>query len=376
MKIKTIEINGTGTHNRGAELMAIAISENLRKKYPNIKLVVAPGFGSYRIRKNYNFYTTWAYEGGRKTIPWCFSRLLPKFILERIRIVDPKSVDLVLDASGFAFSDQWGISGAEKLYKKMSSNGRNKQKLVFLPQALGPFEHSDVAEWCRKLLSRAEMVCTRDEKSYEAVIKLAPQTIIKKYPDFTMALMPKKFSFILPNNFTAIVPNMRMMDRSDSGVEYLNFLNYCIKQLDANNMNPIFILHDAEEDEKVISLLSIESQKHTVIRHDDPQVLKGILGKATLVIGSRFHALVSAFSQGVPCIGAGWSHKYLELFRDFSAEKYLVADLADKNNIEIILNELSDENQRLLVAMEVKKSSQKLKIENAKMWEQVYKYID
>ncbi len=52
--------------------------------------------------------------------------------------------------------------------------------------------------------------------------------------------------------------------------------------------------------------------------------MKAVIGKTACVIGSRFHALVAALSQGIPCMALSWSHKYRELLKPFGLEKYAV----------------------------------------------------
>ena len=51
--------------------------------------------------------------------------------------------------------------------------------------------------------------------------------------------------------------------------------------------------------------------------------LKAMIGCCELVVGSRFHALVAALSQGIPVVAVGWAHKYPELLSEFSLEEYV-----------------------------------------------------
>ncbi len=49
-----------------------------------------------------------------------------------------------------------------------------------------------------------------------------------------------------------------------------------------------------------------------------------MIGKTACVVGSRYHALVAALSQGIPCMALSWSHKYRELLKPFGLGKYAV----------------------------------------------------
>jgi len=52
--------------------------------------------------------------------------------------------------------------------------------------------------------------------------------------------------------------------------------------------------------------------------------MKAVIGKTACVVGSRYHALVAALSQGTPCMAFSWSHKYRELLKPFGLGKYAV----------------------------------------------------
>lgn len=369
MKPLTIEINGTGTHNRGAELMAIAIADRMRATFPGVRLVVPSQYGSQADRKKHGFLTTWEFMGRLGPIKSAWAAIAWR---GRPDVISPAEVDIVLDASGFAFSDQWGASRPRKLVRTMARPYRSRQQLVLLPQALGPFEQPDVADWSRKMFSRASLVCARDSQSFSCVKGLGVDRALKQYPDFTVTVSPRlPADVVLPERFCAIVPNIRMLDKTGTGDAYLAFLRHAVDAMRKQGLNPAFVLHDAEEDRAVLGLMGPEYADLPVLTHADPRVLKGMLGKADFVIGSRFHALVSSLSQGVPCIGAGWSHKYPELFRDFACPDLLIPDLSNLDALDGLIGNLRNEVFRASVSKEISSAASVLKAKTEEMWREV-----
>jgi polysaccharide pyruvyl transferase WcaK-like protein len=375
MKPLTIEIHGTGTHNRGAELMAIAIAERMRATFPDVRLVVPLNFGDHEARSRYGFLSTWEQLPGRvraavtsKVLQYTSADFRSAF-----GIVDPREIDVVLDASGFAFSDQWGPTRAVSLVQKMQLPARRCKPLILLPQAFGPFSDPEVAAVSRALFQRASLICARDTQSYEAVIELgAPAELVRKYPDFTLGTQPHLVPGVkLPKSFAAIVPNMRMIDKGAGVSGYLNFLSRSIRLLQSAGMNPVFVLHDAFEDRAVIQQMASTENQIQVLESADPRVLKAILGRATLVIGSRFHALVSSLSQGVPCIGAGWSHKYTELFNDFDAAHLLVTQCEDTKQLAELIDSLTEPAKRRIITSKITAAATTLKQQTEHMWSEV-----
>lgn len=375
MRPLTIEINGTGIHNRGAELMAIAVAQQMRNTFPGVRIAVSREFGPRAAARKHDFLVTWESMGRHIGM----LRTLVASALSRGQegVIDPAEVDLVLDASGFAFSDQWGIYRARRLATKMSRSYRRRQPLILLPQALGPFRDPDVARWCAEVLLRAELVCARDERSRAAVAELVKLPRLRRYPDFTACVEPLRSGDVdLPSEFCAIVPNFRMMDKAKDGELYLKLLHHAILSVRARHLNPVFVLHDAAEDHRIPELMGERVRDIEVLTHADPRVLKWILGRAGFVIGSRYHALISSLSQGVPCIGMGWSHKYPELFSDFSCSELLIVDMADHSLFDSALDRLCDTAEHARLSSSILSSAGELKGQTASMWKEVEAIVD
>ena len=103
-----------------------------------------------------------------------------------------------------------------------------------------------------------------------------------------------------------------------------------------------------------------------VVQEDCPVRLKKIIGESHLLVGSRFHALVSALSQAVPAVGTSWSHKYEMLFEDYNCSDYLV-DL-EKNMKEVVQAALKNHD---LITQELAVRGLKLCKDSEKMWYEV-----
>jgi len=355
MKPLALEIYGVGTWNRGAELMAIAVSENIRKRFPDARVAVSPWFGSFESRGRYNLHTVfedsvsgpwhgrWRLKAARTSMGLLIPGSLPGY-----GMMLPKDVDVVLDASGFAFSDQWGPEPAQRLLKKMETSVYRSKPLLLLPQALGPFRKPEVANACRHLFSRADWVVARDKESLGHVRGLGNHRNLRLYPDFTASIQGlDHFPRELPNPYVAVVPNARILDKTAQGQAYLEFLVQVSSYLEQQGRHPVFVIHDDFQDREVFHKVEAKSGRSWLsVEHKDPRVLKAILGGATFVVGSRFHALISALSQSVPCLGIGWSHKYEALFQEYGIEDCLLRDFTAWGSVEPVLAKMMTEKSR------------------------------
>lgn len=374
----TIEIHGTGTGNRGAELMAMAIADRLRADLPGVRLVVPPGFGDFESRARHGFWTTWE-------VPGRFRGRLRRLALragaaadrELVGLVDPNEIDAVLDASGFAFSDYWGPTPAMSLATHMTLHTRAKKPLVLLPQAFGPFCDSDTAQAMRSLGARSSLVCARDPESFRFLVDLGiPKERLRLFPDFTVGIRPRFSEEVnTPKDFVAVVPNIRMTDKTTQASKYLEFLSRTMSELRDRHLVPLLVIHDANEDQDLVQQLYEGPASVEKILHRDPRVLKGILGRAQFVIGSRYHALVGALSQGVPCIGLGWAHKYPNLFADFDCRELLVSGWSESHRLAALIEQLADPAVRESWRVRLLDAGERLKSTTEEMWRELVRFI-
>jgi colanic acid/amylovoran biosynthesis protein len=353
-------VKGVQFRNKGAHLMLQAVREETERWPMNVSLAVSPRTGTWQQRRAASVMDHAWFESRRIAavgpVSAALASVLPGTMRRRLRWVADKDIAGVLDASGFSYSDQWGAAGVERMVYRCRWWKRRGVPIVLLPQAYGPFSTARIRSAFRELATLSDLVYVRDETSARHVAELVDDpTKLRDAPDFTSLVKGK----IRPSHASTagrpcIIPNYRMVDKTEgpTAAAYVEFLVACTQRILDARLEPFVLIHDHGKDQELVATLEqrLGHRIQTVVE-DDPVHVKGVVGQASFVIGSRFHGLVSALTQGVPCIGTSWSHKYEELFASFGMELMLVgaetmssADTA-RFVMDIILD--SPERQRL-----------------------------
>ncbi len=104
-----IEIKGVQFVNKGAELMLHAILQIVGQKIPQAKFVLKPGANNpYEKRAKLGLYQKICFSKFRIPFGMYCGKYIPKRFREYYGLVCHEEINVVLDASGFAFGDQWG----------------------------------------------------------------------------------------------------------------------------------------------------------------------------------------------------------------------------------------------------------------------------
>lgn len=376
--MKTFEIRRAGFTNKGATMMLIATTREIRRRLPGSRIVVAANYSvPFEPRARLGLW----HRAEQKHAGLDFGRLVefvPGKLRERYGFVTEREIDVVLDAAGFAYSDQWGLPASRDLAERSAAWKAAGKQLILLPQAFGPFEKPEIRAAIRKAADNAALIFAREKQSYEYLVDaVGARETIRLAPDFTNMLEPVRGgeATVAEEGAVAIVPNARMLDKAageESG-RYEDFLVAAVDILRSNGLKPFFLIHETLEDLAIARKINAAlAQPLRVVEADDPLVAKGLIAQCAAMVGSRFHALVSALSQAVPVIGTGWSHKYQELFRDYDYPEGLVAADLDRPAIETALAPLLSEEARARNSRRLRAASDRLKSEVSTMWDDVF----
>lgn len=327
-----ILIDHAGFVNKGAELMLRAARDRVSELFPDSKFVIQAEVAAIpddAIARN-GFYVL-ANPGGKR-------RLIPNKHTHRYHFIRPSNIDLVLDAGGFQFSDQWveaySRESNDKLshyYKVLKSSGA---KIVFLPQAFGPFSLPLAVERMKAVFAHADVLYAREQTSYDHLVALfGEQPNIQLCPDFTVIYKPDvPLTDLLPRNqYIGIIPNQKMITHTPGEVSrnYLGFMVELCKKLVENGNQPILINHEGPGDFEIVDTIQRELPDDIIALNNLTAVeVKAVIGRLKALVSSRFHGAVSGLSQHVPTFCTGWSHKYQELLREYGVEQNLL-DVGD-----------------------------------------------
>lgn len=379
----TIEIRKAGFINKGAELMLYAIIEKIKERYPDAKLVMAPtdinGSQPFHKLVEVGFYPkAWFWKFG---IQWGnFLAIVPTILRRMYGVVLDKEIDIVIDAAGFSYSDQWGIGSSKELANSSKRWKKNKVKTILLPQAFGPFQNKTNIRSTKKWAKNIDLIFPREEDSYTYLTNLVgKQEKIKLFPDFTNLVsgsLPSSYN--KENKRIAIIPNYRMIDKTskEESEAYLPFMIYCAQHLKDKNCKPFILVHEGANDLMLANKISDAVGGIPIIKETNPLYIKGIIGSCEATIGSRFHGLVSALSQGIPSLSTGWSHKYYRLFEDYDFIDGAVSILSSKEEIDKKLELITNEKNRQDIQKKLKINSEILKEKSQEMWNIVFDLIE
>ena len=369
-----VEIVGIGMENKGAELMLVAIKEQLADEFPQFRYVATP-MSSYPDRARYGLYQKiWFDKNGLQLGRWA-GNFIPQKIRTMFGLIKDEEISIILDASGFAYSSRWGVKPLKHRITNHIARWKRQDKLIiFLPQAFGPFDDRCFAAPVRILLHHADQLYARDPISRAELETYANGQEVAQAPDFTNLVKGRLPADHDPaRHQICFIPNYRMVDKIDGNKRgYVDEMSLAIRTCLDNGRAPFLLLHEGPLDKQLAGEIIAQANAQgqvPLVRYDDPVLLKGVIGTSQIVVSSRFHGLVSALAQGVPVIATGWSHKYQALLDDYGCGDYL--EKPEDGNISTRLSNLLGKEEYLDVKTRINKAAREQKQLSQNMWDNV-----
>mgnify|MGYP003384961833 CR=1 FL=1 len=371
-----IEVKGVQFENKGAALMLHAIHERLTSEFDGkFDLVLSPRNSPYK--KRVKFGAMQKIGSLRYGIDWSyFTKFIPGEIKLAYGLCDHEDIDITLDASGFAYGDQWTLRMLKHSVRQAELMKKKGRKYILMPQALGPFTSAKSKELITRLVIASELVFIRDPISFKYIEDIVGDVEnIRMYPDFTNLLkvtgIPSDLgSDVFLGKVLTVIPNSKMIVKGGGASGYLELLEKMINDFQVNDYKIIILNHEGVADRKLcLELIGIlNDPKILFLDRLDEIDIKKVISNSKVLLSSRFHGCVSGLSQGVVTLGTSWSHKYEALFKNYGVEDLIVKEYKS-DLVDMVLKDIDN------IESEIDRNVVVQKRAAEDMWQHIYSLL-
>jgi len=257
-----------------------------------------------------------------------------------------RNTDVFIDISGYALGSNWDVKICHDYLDNIEHALAYGIPVYLMPQSFGPFDYMDVEGKAidartRRLFPRIRHIFAREQEGYDILVSrydlknvtlTHDMVLSSKLDDYSDAFREKQV-FDLPaitENSMAVIPNVRV---GDSGVNDWLAVYAAAVRTGLKQGLYVYITYHSTQDRQLCQEIKNEfadEDRVIFLDHDYSCIeFNELVKKFRFVVASRFHAIVHALKNGVPCVALGWAAKYMELMKLFGHEKY-VFDLREK----------------------------------------------
>jgi colanic acid/amylovoran biosynthesis protein len=372
-KRRAIAITGaTIWGNRGAEAMLVTTIGKIRDYQPGTRIIIF----SYFPRKDRQLVNDPEIDvlGCRPQdlVLWHFPFALLCWLLGLLRLRVPdrlltrpvralRQCDALVDISGISFAD-----GREK-YLPFNVLVLWPALLLGIPviklsQAIGPCRHPLTRLSARLFLTRCHKIYARGKTTAAHLRDLglspdqweqAADVAFSYHPRFSLSQENGERIEALVSELTAqhtdgqriigLAPSSLVY--SKSGQDYVDVFLRLMRSLDADchflilpnatrqgsdkpNNNDLVVINAIKNRVQTELPSEFGTRVHVVDYDINTAGSRQLIALCDILVTSRFHAMVSSLSLGIPPLVIGWSHKYAEVLDDFDLARFAV-DFAD-----------------------------------------------
>mgnify|MGYP002626660828 FL=1 len=381
-----IQIDGGARTNKGGQLMLVAVLQEIKKRFPNAEVI------ENDIRPNEKLLKQQFGPNGRLSGSDTLRRIVATLGMEKYAFLfmkkfwhrysiyrAKKGIDLVLDVGGFQFGDQWNHTQYNiRMWKNyLSGLKRNGTKVIFLPQAFGPFEKKGSKAMLEVLNRYADLLIARDDKSYSYLISAGTdERHVALFPDFTNSVKGiETESTAMSKGKVCIIPNNKIFKKDVMEEDdYMRTIVDIVRHVNEKGHEAVLLNHEGEKDFKLCQKIASMAEGIPIITGLNAVETKGVVADSYLVISSRYHGIANALSSGVPCLATSWSHKYKKLLDEFGQGDCLI-DLGNKKDCLAKVDRLLEASGNQSMRASLTEKHAQVIAKNEEMWDFVWDYV-
>lgn len=345
--MRNIIIAGGGLVNKGAQAMTLISICELKKRFPDHRMVLLTWDASPAAKEKHAMYDLELLE----VPPLKFSGAARNPALRALYSLRYRqafthsdtiyrNADLFIDISGYAIGSNWHSKVCNDYLDCIEHALAYGIPVYLLPQSFGPFDYEGEAGKAidartRRLFPKAKRIFAREQEGYDALIShyglsnvtlTHDMVLASKIGDYSPALRCKPVMKLpeIPESSMALIPNVRV---GDSGVnDPLTVYTAAVRAGLAQGLH-VYITHHSTQDRVLCAAIKeafADEEKVVLLDHNHSCMeFNELVKKFRFVAASRFHSIVHALKNGVPCVALGWATKYMDLMKLFGQEGYV-----------------------------------------------------
>ncbi len=346
--MRNIIITGGGMANKGAQAMTLIAVHELRERFPDHKIYlyspVDLADSALDKRKfTFNFLGWYPLKFAH-----CQHNPVQRGIIllrSRSELLEAEAIyrntDFIVDVSGYALGANWSDKICNDYLDILEFAQAFGIPVYLMPQSFGPFDFGEERQALnariQRLLPTAKVIFAREQEGYDALVNTYGLKNVRLAHDLVLGnkgidlanIFVSAPTLDLPEirpNSVAVIPNS--MNSSVSSQEAV--LELYTKAIHAllSQGKTVYLLSHSTVDSALCSKLKepFLTNENVILLTQDFSCLEfnALVKKFDYLIASRFHSIVHAFKNGVPCIALGWATKYHDLLKLFGQEQYIL----------------------------------------------------
>ena len=360
-----VVIVGANFGNKGAQSMLFTTVSEIRRRCPKAEIFFAHAQNFPALNDNFKFTEIYFRRDFVE-----FTRGSIKFRnVDRARaektLAAIKNADLIIDVSGFAFGDKWGAQRSQAYLNVIKLARAFGVPMILFPQSFGGFDFGDAQqildEQIKSVMTYPQKIFCRERDGFiplhdeyglknlelhpDLVLvgeKINPADIYKQVPKISV---PK----VLEASCVGVVPNLRSFDhgRPWQAIQiFFEAINFLLK---AGKIVYLF-RHSVEDIVPCTWLKSLFADDgRVVLWQNDFSCFEydEVCRQFDFLIVGRFHGIVHAYKNNVPCILLGWAVKYRELAQLMYQSQYIFDISAPNLDMRQIFSAVRDMDNNL-----------------------------
>lgn len=367
--ISNVLIVGANFKNKGAQSMLFITVDELKKRIPDCEIYFGGtdvlGENIYSFKELY--YSRWAkhlvlsrykilevikcilidcikFTVGKRDNLWRFMEVSQKI----------EKIDCIIDISGFNLGEKWKKQIQESYLDNIRIAKKYNIPMFVMPQSFGGFNYSPklnyILDEIRELLCYPEIIFARESQGYEALVNNFGLSNVKQSTDLVLqnngvdlSHIYKKWDAIntpdISPDSIGVIPNMQCFNHGDKE-KNMELYDMIINHL-LDVGKKIYIFRHSKEDLPICrAIAKLFIHKNVILLENDFSCFEydQFVRKFDFIICSRYHGIVHAYRNYIPCILLGWEIKYIELAKKVGQGAYAFDITKSTDETSLILN--------------------------------------